>query len=747
MPQTRDSRCRQFAIYTRLRGWLGQRGGPGILLSRSTTAGMIDRTQTQSTEDQQRALQRSLERMQPPAQPPGYEIERFLGAGAYGEVWVGTDRNTGRRVAIKFYTHRGGLDWSLLSREVEKLAFLSADRYVVQLIDVAWQANPPYYVMEYLERGSLEDRLKDGPLSVPQAAQLFREVAVGLVHSHNRGVLHCDLKPANILLDQDQRPRLADFGQSRLSHEQTPALGTLFYMAPEQADLEAVPDARWDVYALGALMHSMVTGQPPFRSEELVRDIELAGSLEERLTIYRRGIQNAPRPMAHRQTPGMDRALADIIDRCLAVHPSRRFPNVQSVLSALDERQRQRARRPLLVFGVLGPALLLAVMAVYAWNVFRTVMQESDRRMTERALESSHFAARFVAEAVARQIDRRWLLLEQAAANNEVRRMIESNNSKRLQDWIEQLKKRNEDVGAASWFISDDEGNRLARHPFSEGTADRNFNFRDYFHGLGKDFPEGTTGQLPIRDAYRSLVFTGKTDKRPIVGFSVPVWSDGDEETRKILGVLTMTVELGGFAELESNRASGNNQIAVLIDTRPDEDERQGRVLEHKGLPLEAVYVSQADLVLMEQLRLQASQKVDQNGESAGPTTALLEDYRDPIGGESYGGRWLAACEPVFVQGRSRAARDTGWMVVVQEKYDAATAPVKMLGNRLVQQGLLALGVVVGVITLLWGFVVVVLTDSPRAQWIHSLRRSVGMPTPRTAGTGSGTAGSRKDTA
>ncbi len=181
------------------------------------------------------------------------------------------DRNTGRRVAIKFYTHRGGLDWSLLSREVEKLAFLSADRYVVQLIDVGWEADPPYYVMEYVEQGSLEDRLKDGPLPVGQAAQLFREVAVGLVHSHGKGVLHCDLKPANILLDQDGKPRLADFGQSRLSHEQTPALGTLFYMAPEQADLEAVPDARWDVYALGALMYSMVTGQPPYRSEELVR--------------------------------------------------------------------------------------------------------------------------------------------------------------------------------------------------------------------------------------------------------------------------------------------------------------------------------------------------------------------------------------------------------------------------------------------------------------------------------------------
>ena len=104
---------------------------------------------------------------------PGYEFERFLGMGAYGEVWVAVERNTGRRVAIKFYTHQGGLDWSLLSREVEKLAFLFADRYVVQLLGVGWNAEPPYYIMEYLERGSLADRLRQGPLPVAEAVAIF----------------------------------------------------------------------------------------------------------------------------------------------------------------------------------------------------------------------------------------------------------------------------------------------------------------------------------------------------------------------------------------------------------------------------------------------------------------------------------------------------------------------------------------------------------------------------------------------
>src|SRR4029077_12270402 len=150
----------------------------------------FNHTQQQSSDEQLRAQALSLKPSRPPTQVPGYEPRKFLGAGAYGEVWVAVDRNTGRQVAIKFYAHQGGLDWSILSREVEKLAFLSADRYVVQLLDVGWEADPPYYVMEYVEEGSLDDRLKrHGTLSASEAVELFEEIAVGLAHAHGKGVV------------------------------------------------------------------------------------------------------------------------------------------------------------------------------------------------------------------------------------------------------------------------------------------------------------------------------------------------------------------------------------------------------------------------------------------------------------------------------------------------------------------------------------------------------------------------------
>jgi hypothetical protein len=368
---------------------------------------MPDFTEQQSPGDLQRSKELSLQRTRPPTEVPGYQAQRFLGSGAYGEVWAGVDRNTGRKVAIKFYAHRRGVDWSLLSREVEKLVFLSADRYVVQLLEVGWDADPPYYVMELIENGSLDDLLRrEGTFSAANGVEMFREIAVGLAHAHGKGVLHCDLKPANILLDQDHKPRLADFGQSRLSHEQKPALGTLFYMAPEQADLEAVPDVRWDVYALGAIFHTLLLGHPPHRDDETVRKLDTAGDLADRLARYRQAIRLAPPPAKHRKLPGMDRALADIISRCLAADPRERFANVQEVLDALAARDRNRSLLPLMVLGFIGPLLVLLITSFFSFRGYTRAVQQAERGYGEWAAQNNGFAAQLAAEKVTGEIGR-----------------------------------------------------------------------------------------------------------------------------------------------------------------------------------------------------------------------------------------------------------------------------------------------------------------------------------------------------
>lgn len=710
-----------------------------------------DPTLSQDADDLQRARQRSSQRQRPPVDVPGYEFERFLGAGAYGEVWVAVDRNTGRRTAVKFYTHRGGVDWSLLSREVEKLAFLFADRYVVQLVDVGWNADPPYYVMEYLEKGSLADRLQSGPLPVAQAVAMFREIAVGLVHAHDKGVLHCDLKPGNVLLDNDDRPRLADFGQSRLSTEQTPALGTLFYMAPEQADPEAAPDARWDVYALGAILYCMLTGDPPHRSPETLGTIDRSGALAEKLAAYRRLLYHSPVPTRHRRVPGVDGDLEEIVERCLQPNPARRYPNPQAVVNALDARAIRRARRPLLVLGAIGPAILLAVVSWFAWRVYGTAVRESDETLVTRALETDGFAAEFVAETVAAQIERRWNLLEREASEGDIRRLLdEASAAARLdeadrgaiQKWLDATAADHLDAAVASWTVLDAHGNQLARVPYETKTVGKNYAFRDYFNGRG-DQPPGTADIEPIHDVHLSNVFVSTATGERKVAFSAPLWSTETERSkRRVVGVLSITVALGNFAELRSDEGDGRTQTAVLADAKPDSAKRAGSILEHPrlselvhdqpaGTPLPEFYFDAAGV---ERLRRVV----------AAPESAVVtdRDYHDPIDGDG-AIRRLAAFRPVVVAERGVGPRDTGWVVIIQEPYAAAVEPAQALGRKLVRYGLTALGVVIGVVTLLWGVVMIVLNESPRLGLTAFLRRRAGLPVTGVAtGPGSSSAAS-----
>ena len=713
---------------------------------------MHDPTVSQDPDDLLRAKQRSSQRLQPPTHVPGYEFERFLGAGAYGEVWVAVDRNTGRRTAIKFYAARGGVDWSLLSREVEKLAFLFADRYVVQLIDVGWEADPPFYVMEYLERGSLADRLQSGPIPTAEAVALFRDVTTGLVHAHDKGVLHCDLKPANVLLDQDHRPRLADFGQARLSHEQTPALGTLFYMAPEQADLSAVPDARWDVYALGALLYCMLTGEPPHRTPQALAALEQSLSLGEKLAAYRRAIEHAPPPTAHRRVAGVDRDLAEIIDRCLQTNPHRRFANPQAVLQALDGRQLRAARRPLLVLGAIGPGVLLGVLTWFAWTTYDTAIRDSDAALRRRAVETNGFAAQFVAETVANQIDRRWKTLERLNDDTDLREQLDritkagkfsAADQAPLQRWLERVAAEHADVQVASWVIMDGRGNQLARAPFSAESVGKNYAYRDYFNGAG-GVPEGTPNIEPIRHVHLSRVFVSTATQDRKVAFSCPVWStEAEADRRRVVGVLSVTVALGQFAELRSREAAAKTQAAALVDAKPDSNLRAGSLLEHPAMAESLKTTGIAPEVYFDDARTARFEAMCKQPSDGVVHDALFHDenYGDPVGGE-YAGRWLAAFRPVVVAGRPAEIGDTGWVVVVQERYEAALRPVRELGDRLMRYGLTALGVVLSVVTALWAFVIVVLNETTRIRIPSAVRRWAGLGTSGSGGSGATGGGS-----
>ncbi len=632
----------------------------------------MDHTEHQSKDDRRQARDLSLEPARPPAKVPGYQIQQFLGSGAFGEVWSATDLKTSRRVAIKFYTRRNRNDIQMLAREVEKLVVLEADRYVVQLLDVGWEADPPYYVMEYIEHGSLEDRLKTGfPMQVGQATNLFKEIATGMMHLHRKGVFHCDLKPGNVLLDQDGHPRVADFGQSRLSTDDTPALGTLFYMAPEQADMTAVPDASWDVYSLGCLLYSMLTGKPPYYSADLAAQIETTDAVGDRLLKYRDALYAADKPTAHRKVAGVDRALADAIDRCVAANPIERFNSIESVLAALETRDVAQARRPLVLLGILGPLLLLSVFGIFGMWAFNQASTQTNEAVGLKAIDGNNYTAQLVSRDAERQIeeyfrsvtalayDDSFVAEYQKAMNDEGLTKLRyqladpADNSKLVDlrqtyrqhpaigPLLNKLSRRLEDPDsvfpkAASWFICDRLGNQVASaFPTENKTLGQNFAYRTYFSGAMQDAKLSDippAGSLPrtgdasesadvqprriIDRPHLSTVFKSTQTNTWKVAFSAPIVAEN-----QVVGIVAVSAELGDFIVFEAK----DNRYWMLVDGRKD-----GAILGHpiyRDLKQQQLPVPDA----LSNLEIDIEEAKQKN------VAKPFDSFKDPVGAIDFG--------------------------------------------------------------------------------------------------------------
>ena len=667
-----------------------------------------DDTLPQDEQQAARSRERSSTTELPPGEVPGFEILKCLGTGAFGSVWLAREANTGKQVAVKFYSHRRGLDWSLLNREVEKLAVLYTSRNIVSLLEVGWNSDPPYYVMEYLENGSLGDKLAHGPATPVETVRVARSILKALVHAHGAGILHCDLKPANVLLGADGEARLCDFGQSRLTDEQNPALGTLFYMAPEQAGLKAIPDARWDVFALGALLHHMLCGQAPYRCPENEELIQSAETLEEKLSVYRRVVCQSNRPISLRKTPGVDKALADIVERCLRTDPAKRFSNAQAVLDSLDTRDRQRARRPWIAVGLLGPGLLLFAMIYIVSQIGRDAVESARHEVTQRALESDMLSARILANSLAEELSDRTHELEVIASSEDLRQKILEYSGQpfeqrgALETVLNDLKqvhdKLNTEIDDTSWFLCDSHGKQLWRAPYSADTIDQIWAHRDYFHGRNTEYnvDDLPADLQPIHSPHVSLAFRSRATNKFMFAISVPVWDVSEE---KVIGVLARTTHLDELRQQFGRRLRGQNdnvnrEIAIV-------DYLDWILRDHTGLNNEILATDSASA--LERLRLdeQVVERMQARVKRNGSVTLEVQDdnYLDPMSRldpENYAGRWLAAVSSI---------RGTGWAVIVQERRDLAMEPVDEMQRGLTKFGLWAISISFALIAILWAIV------------------------------------------
>jgi eukaryotic-like serine/threonine-protein kinase len=282
--------------------------------------------------------------------PERYGEPRLIGQGGMGEIFLARDRELGRRVAVKILDRRFADDVNLLRRfrrEALTAARLSTDPHIVTIFDVGEWRGRPFIVMEYLPGGTLQDRMRSGPVPHEDAVVWLTQAAAALDAAHAEGIVHRDVKPANLLFNARGELEVADFGIARaVDHEGMTAAGTVLgtagYLAPEQARGEPASRAS-DVYALAVVAFELLTGRRPFEKESVTA--EAAAHVSEAV------------PSASERAPGLPQAVDGVFERGLAKSPADRYGSAGGFVAALAQalRRPETARTEQLPVAVAPP--------------------------------------------------------------------------------------------------------------------------------------------------------------------------------------------------------------------------------------------------------------------------------------------------------------------------------------------------------------------------------------------------------
>lgn len=349
-----------------------------------------------------------------------YRLDGELGRGGMGVVYRATDTRLGRAVAIKTLSTEATGDPDRHRRFIQEArsASILNHPHIVTIYDVGEEAGETFVAMELVEGVSLDVELAKGPLPVSRALDYAVQVASALEAAHAAGMVHRDVKPANLMVTSDGRVKVLDFGLAKLVErggadttmtalgtQPGMILGTAAYMSPEQAEGRPV-DARSDLFSFGAVLYEMFAGRRAFAGDS---DVGLLTAI----------LRDQPPPIREARAD-VPAELEAIVERCLAKHPASRYQDAGALRAALTRVLAASARpadtnwrRPL----VLAPLtlLLLAAAALGAWQFVQSrraawarqdAIPEIERlQVTDRSLDALRLAreaARYASEDVER---------------------------------------------------------------------------------------------------------------------------------------------------------------------------------------------------------------------------------------------------------------------------------------------------------------------------------------------------------
>ncbi len=593
----------------------------------------------------------------PPYFGGDYEVLEEIGRGGMGVVYKCRQKSLDKPVAIK--TIIGGSfvtppDIERIRKEAQKAAGLRHPN-IVTVHHVAEYDGQHFFVMDYIEGRSLADLVHEPPLaSSNNAVQYLKTIADAIHYAHQRQILHCDLKPANILIDDEGKLYVTDFGLAKRLGEDgkylplSTAGGTATYMAPEQVTGDEFTTAT-DIYGLGGILYALLTGSSPFRGK----------TLEETLKRVREESPTPPRA----RNPEVDKDLEAICLMCLKKNKDERYGSAYGLVRDLERYQNGEetaARRWTRRERVVGwcrrnPVIAGMISAVTLMSILTLVMAVSTAKARESAqlqdaLQTNTFAARDLATTALFQLTELSRNAERITADPGLAILLAKNDRNGLQRFLfnacgREFEGTGQPIQFKSCYILNRDGIMTAHAPGAPDLIGKDFSFRDYFK----------CAQAQGRPACISRVYHGTSDALYKFAISAPIRDRQNNFLGMIATSVTTDAAMGPVITTYPNR-----KVAIIALTEPsDLDSTEGgtesspdkyAILFHPGYrrgvdPVEFPYINKIR------------------------TRPILPDdnYTDPVSSvaKDYEGRWIAGFAP---------AGDTHFVVIVQQRYAQALA-------------------------------------------------------------------------